>query len=1039
MASVSYTPAPHEQAYYEALFQAADIARTGNIGGAEAVGFFTKSKLAVDTLKNIWTLADQPSNSFLDRRKFAVAIRLIQLSQNGVKANGAQLGAPPGVQLRPAFFEGVSGVSIPMPPPPGAAGPPPPQQQQQQQPAPPPTPQPQYGQPPQQPQQQAPPPAQGQYQPPSPRTPPMAPQQGGQPPVMSNALTAQDPYVMTPQEQARYEALFPQYESKGDGYVYGAEAVGLFSKSGIPQDQLGKIWNMADQPVDNRLDKLEFAIAMHLIVCVSKKNMPLPDALPFGLKTLKQQAAGPPAPEPAPAGFPDPGAMAGGPPPAMEQNNMGAPPPTMNGGLGGPPPLSQGPPPAMGGGTGGMGGGGPPPLSGAPQLQPAGGLSISDAFEGLDSSNAANTSFGIGNFPSGDSSSPRGFGGFGESAQSYGGLSASDMPPDIPTMGVTPQVETVQEEDGGIPAPAAMAPRQRMTTVMEPVEPPKTTRQLAQNYDMGDESTELAKLKATLQKLQAENISLKAQMGNMSEEEKDVQKEIAATVHEIGSLSNNLTTLRAQVLATKSRLLESTAELKAAQEKKGVIVDLITETGATKDALAQAAEDIGNSNAVAALPPPAPAPVSYEADLFGFDGPPPGTGALQDPTPGGDTGGFGGGIPDPAPAPGGGIPEPAPGGYGGMPEPAPGGFGGIPDPAPSSGGMAEPALGGFSGIPDPAPAPGGFSGIPEPSGDVFGGMMTPAPASGGYGGIPDPTQAGVPPTEEFGALSMNPSAPSIHPTSSFEDGGLMGGVGSSMDSAPASAMTAGAFGHVPTTTSTLTADDVQKMKDRALEAERSSAEAHDTFQTLAAEADKLRSAADQAESDARTKQAKANEKPKKKVFGGRGKKKELKEAEDAANDAAAKKKHFLELQTQANNAQTLAMESRREAEKLKQEAEQAELNLASAASVAEAHEKDMTATKAAMDSAPTQTNGFQEASAPAGYPSYGVEASQAPSPFGGAPSYGAAPANTFGAPPSFGAPGGSEGFGVMGGGGAGGIPSPPRASELGGDPYANPF
>lgn len=86
---------------------------------------------------------------------------------------------------------------------------------------------------------------------------------------------------------------------------------------------------------------------------------------------------------------------------------------------------------------------------------------------------------------------------------------------------------------------------------------------------MADSTGELEKLKTVLQKLQAENISLKAQLGTMSEEEKDVQRQVNATVSEIGELSNQLTTLRAQVLASKSRLLEATAELKAAQEKKG--------------------------------------------------------------------------------------------------------------------------------------------------------------------------------------------------------------------------------------------------------------------------------------------------------------------------------------------------------------------------------------------------------------------------------------------------------------------------------------
>ena len=203
-------------------------------------------------MKNIWTVADQPSTSSLDLRKFAVAVRLIQLTQNGQKGQGQNLAVSEGVTLRPAFFEGVSGVSIPFPQPPG---------EQQQAP----------------PQQQQPPPvapAQQNETVPAPSA-QQAPSIQQPEPIPSRALVGPDPYTMTPQDQSRYESLFPQY-AKPDGYVYGSEAVTLFMKSGVDQMILRDIWNMVDRPIDNRLDKLEFAIAMHLIVCISKKNLPPP-------------------------------------------------------------------------------------------------------------------------------------------------------------------------------------------------------------------------------------------------------------------------------------------------------------------------------------------------------------------------------------------------------------------------------------------------------------------------------------------------------------------------------------------------------------------------------------------------------------------------------------------------------------------------------------------------------------------------------------------------------------------------------------------
>ena len=79
---------------------------------------------------------------------------------------------------------------------------------------------------------------------------------------------------------------------------------------------------------------------------------------------------------------------------------------------------------------------------------------------------------------------------------------------------------------------------------------------------------ELEKVRSVLQRLQAENISLKAQLGQFSDEEKQVRDETARTVHEIGNLSQELTSLRSQVVNAKSSLIEASAELKAQLEKR---------------------------------------------------------------------------------------------------------------------------------------------------------------------------------------------------------------------------------------------------------------------------------------------------------------------------------------------------------------------------------------------------------------------------------------------------------------------------------------
>jgi hypothetical protein len=177
--------------------------------------------------------------------------------------------------------------------------------------------------------------------------------------------------------------------------------------------------------------------------------------------------------------------------------------------------------------------------TGAP-LQPAtsfdqgvstGGMSISDAFDGLSTT-------------SGDVHH--------SSLPAYVPQQTSPKP-SIPEEPISQPY--MQQAAQPAPVPAYVAP------------PTPATRKPATSYDMGDTNEDLGQLKLVLQKLTAENISLKAQLGNMSEEEKDVHKELSAAVKDIGKLSSDLHTLRASVLAAKTRLMEASAELKAAKMK----------------------------------------------------------------------------------------------------------------------------------------------------------------------------------------------------------------------------------------------------------------------------------------------------------------------------------------------------------------------------------------------------------------------------------------------------------------------------------------
>ena len=84
----------------------------------------------------------------------------------------------------------------------------------------------------------------------------------------------------------------------------------LFGKSGLDHESLKSIWAMVDDPVDNKFDSIKFAIAMHLIVCVTKKKgLPKPLSLPSSLASLARysRAGGKQA-----AGFGGSGSISGG-------------------------------------------------------------------------------------------------------------------------------------------------------------------------------------------------------------------------------------------------------------------------------------------------------------------------------------------------------------------------------------------------------------------------------------------------------------------------------------------------------------------------------------------------------------------------------------------------------------------------------------------------------------------------------------------------------------------------------------------------------
>ncbi|ESO06438.1 hypothetical protein HELRODRAFT_64374, partial [Helobdella robusta] len=86
---------------------------------------------------------------------------------------------------------------------------------------------------------------------------------------LSSSGNSQPPHtvgwVVTPQAKAQCDELFVKADTDKDGYVSGSEIKRIFIKSGLPQPVLAKIWSLCDTKNQGKLNKDQFALAMHLI------------------------------------------------------------------------------------------------------------------------------------------------------------------------------------------------------------------------------------------------------------------------------------------------------------------------------------------------------------------------------------------------------------------------------------------------------------------------------------------------------------------------------------------------------------------------------------------------------------------------------------------------------------------------------------------------------------------------------------------------------------------------------------------------------
>ncbi|CEO99849.1 unnamed protein product (mitochondrion) [Plasmodiophora brassicae] len=274
-----------EVALFERLFALVDDHNVGEVTGAQVSGLFTTSKLPRPTLAAIWNIASQGKPGKLDKDGFFVGCRLIAIAQASLPVTQESLVTHRDVPL--PLFHGPAMQYYPGQAQRPASQPANVQQQQQayqqqqmqmqmaQQ-------QQQLAHQQQQQQQQQ---QQGQLQQAAQPQPPPA-MYSGQPALKqpSDAL-----WEITPEKRETYLKYFDQADADKDGFVNGKEAKSFFTMSKLSSVVLRDIWLLSDIDQDNKLNREEFTIAMHLTMTVRMSGVPVPQKLPEPLAQYHRQ------------------------------------------------------------------------------------------------------------------------------------------------------------------------------------------------------------------------------------------------------------------------------------------------------------------------------------------------------------------------------------------------------------------------------------------------------------------------------------------------------------------------------------------------------------------------------------------------------------------------------------------------------------------------------------------------------------------------------------------------------------------------------
>lgn len=217
---------------YATLFERSG-AQNGMLDGDTAKDIFLKSDLGPDILGSVWSLVDTQDRGALDRTEFVIAMHLLS-SLKSKTMSGVPTTLPPGL------YEVASRRA--------------PVRQQ----------------------------FTGQGRPQSPAV--------RQFPAPMSAQSTGEGWIVNPAEKARFDVAFTTVDTARQGFITGDLAVPFFKSSGLDEEDLAQIWDLADVNRDGILNKDEFAVAMYLIR-QKKQGGLIPETLPPALipPTMRRQ------------------------------------------------------------------------------------------------------------------------------------------------------------------------------------------------------------------------------------------------------------------------------------------------------------------------------------------------------------------------------------------------------------------------------------------------------------------------------------------------------------------------------------------------------------------------------------------------------------------------------------------------------------------------------------------------------------------------------------------------------------------------------